>query len=97
MLNLKVDLLGAVDRVLPCLHFLRGEWLNHLLAEVIHSLHLRGLQRELADFSSGTGGRPIDLDLYHFSFDNLSLLPTMYLTVNKPVHHMQAMCMSRLL
>lgn len=56
-------------------HFLLPQLLNHLRPQVIHSLHLRRLQRQLPRLRRGTGHRrPIDLDLNDLALDDLGLL-----------------------
>lgn len=56
-------------------HLLLPERLNHLRAQVVHGLHLRRLERELAGLGGGAGdGGAVDLDLDDFPFDDLSLL-----------------------
>mmetsp|Transcript_13014 Transcript_13014/g.50886 ORF Transcript_13014/g.50886 Transcript_13014/m.50886 type:complete len:477 (-) Transcript_13014:125-1555(-) len=49
--------------------------LDHLLPEVVHRLHLRRLQRELAHLRRRAGRRrPVDLDLDNLALDDLRLL-----------------------
>ena len=56
---------------------LLGQRVDHLLAEIVHRLHLGRLQRQLARLAGARGGacgRAVDLDLDHLALDNLRLL-----------------------
>ena len=55
-------------------HLLTRQRLDHLLPKVIHSLHLSGLQRQLADLGARATGRPVHLHLDHLALDDLRLL-----------------------
>ncbi len=41
--------------------------------QIINGFHFGSLERDLANFGAGSGCRTIDLNLYNFSFDDLSL------------------------
>lgn len=68
---------GLVDGDhVPGLHLLLGEGLDHLLAQVVDGLHLRGLERQLPRLAPrrGTGRWAVDLNLHHLALDDLGLL-----------------------
>mmetsp|Transcript_6576 Transcript_6576/g.16368 ORF Transcript_6576/g.16368 Transcript_6576/m.16368 type:complete len:265 (-) Transcript_6576:531-1325(-) len=56
------------------LHLLLRKRLNHLLAKVVHSLHISGLHRDLSRLCSLPVSWFVDLDFQHLSLDKLCLL-----------------------